>query len=89
MVLGFNLDDGTSRGFNQTTSLSDTTPLLGPLQNNGGPTPTMALLPGSPAIDSGATRAQGCPALDQRGQPRPDADETRCDRGAYESQGAG
>src|SRR5205085_2445173 len=24
-------------------------PLLGPLQNNGGPTPTMALLPGSPA----------------------------------------
>lgn len=29
-------------------------PLLGPLQNNGGPTPTMALLPGSPAIDAGS-----------------------------------
>ena len=29
-------------------------PLLGPLQDNGGPTQTMALLPGSPAIDAGA-----------------------------------
>ena len=28
-------------------------PLLGPLQMNGGPTPTHALLPGSPAIDQG------------------------------------
>ena len=28
-------------------------PKLGPLQDNGGPTPTMALLPGSPAIDQG------------------------------------
>src|SRR5262249_5320073 len=27
-------------------------PLLGPLQDNGGPTPTMALLPGSPAADA-------------------------------------
>ncbi|MFO0938920.1 MAG: choice-of-anchor Q domain-containing protein [Gemmataceae bacterium] len=33
--------------------VSTADPLLGPLQNNGGPTPTMALLPGSPAIDSG------------------------------------
>jgi hypothetical protein len=29
-------------------------PKLGPLQDNGGPTPTMALLPGSPAIDAGS-----------------------------------
>ena len=29
-------------------------PVLGALQNNGGPTPTTALLPGSPAIDTGA-----------------------------------
>ncbi len=29
-------------------------PKLGPLQSNGGPTPTMALLPGSPALDAGS-----------------------------------
>lgn len=38
-------------------------PKLGPLQNNGGPTLTMALLGGSPAIDTG----KGAPAQDQRG----------------------
>ena len=43
-------------------------PLLGPLQDNGGPTPTMALLDGSPAIDNG--HSAGYPT-DQRGQPRP------------------
>lgn len=40
-------------------------PLLGPLQANGGPTPTMALLPGSPAIDAGDNT--GAPDFDQRG----------------------
>jgi hypothetical protein len=43
-------------------------PRLGPLQNNGGPTLTMALLPGSPAIDKG--RNFGF-ARDQRGLPHP------------------
>jgi len=43
-------------------------PLLGPLQNNGGPTPTMALLAGSPAIDQGSA---GGLTTDQRGLPRP------------------
>ncbi|HEX5221115.1 MAG TPA: choice-of-anchor Q domain-containing protein, partial [Verrucomicrobiae bacterium] len=43
-------------------------PLLGPLQNNGGPSPTMALLPNSPAIDQG--RSFGLIA-DQRGFARP------------------
>ncbi len=37
----------------QPTDILDTPPLLGPLQNNGGPTPTLALMAGSPAIDSG------------------------------------
>jgi hypothetical protein len=43
--------------------------LLGPLANNGGPTPTHALLAGSPALDHGdpATTV----SVDQRGQPRP------------------
>ncbi|MBI3851466.1 MAG: CSLREA domain-containing protein [Verrucomicrobia bacterium] len=64
-------------------------PLLGPLADNGGPTPTHALLPGSPAIDHGSS---GGLATDQRGQPRPfnfpayfDADDAS-DIGAYELQ---
>ena len=44
-------------------------PKLGPLANNGGPTPTMALLTGSPAIDTGSSVF--APATDQRGDPRP------------------
>jgi len=44
-------------------------PNLGPLTNNGGPTLTMALLPGSPAID--AADNSYAPATDQRGVPRP------------------
>ena len=43
-------------------------PLLGPLQNNGGPTQTMALLPGSSALNAGS--ASGAPTTDQRGLPR-------------------
>jgi hypothetical protein len=57
-------------------------PLLAPLADYGGDTQTTALLPGSPAIDAGASAA--CPATDQRGVARPgDA----CDIGAFESQG--
>jgi len=41
-------------------------PLLGPLQNNGGPTQTHALLPGSPAINAGLPSEPG----DQRKYPR-------------------
>jgi hypothetical protein len=55
-------------------------PLLGPLQNNGGPTDTMALQPGSPAID--AAVAANCPPTDQRGVSRPQG--AGCDIGAYE-----
>ncbi len=53
-------------------------PRLGGLAANGGPTETLALDPESPAVDAG----EGCPALDQRGQPRRGA----CDLGAYELQ---
>jgi hypothetical protein len=56
-------------------------PMLGPLARNGGPTRTMALLPGSPAIDAGTSR--GAPPTDQRGQPR----GTPPDIGAYETPG--
>ena len=54
---------------------------LGPLANNGGPTQTMAVLVGSPAVDAGD--ANGCPATDQRGVSRPQG--TGCDIGAFES----
>jgi hypothetical protein len=48
-------------------------PRLGPLQDNGGPTPTMALLPDSPAINAGNTF--GLTAADQRGFPRPQIED--------------
>jgi hypothetical protein len=55
-------------------------PKLGPLADNGGPTLTMALLSGSPAIDAGDTSA--APATDQRGFPRPAG--LAADIGAFE-----
>ncbi len=58
----------------------DQNPLLGPLQNNGGFTQTMALLPGSPAINAGSDA--NCPLTDQRGMGRPQG--LHCDMGAYE-----
>ena len=80
---GYNLDDGTSCGFtNANHDLSSTNPTLGALASNGGPTQTMALLPGSPAIDAGGTSANGCPATDQRNITRPQG--AACDIGAYE-----
>jgi hypothetical protein len=62
---------------------------LGPLADNGGPTPTMALSPGSPAIDAGvntlAVTAAGTPlTTDQRGLGR--ISGSAVDLGAYESQ---
>ncbi|MBE0699887.1 MAG: hypothetical protein IH586_23425 [Anaerolineaceae bacterium] len=53
-------------------------PLLSALANNGGPTPTMALSPGSPAINQ-ANPAR-CPGLDQRGYTR----QGSCDIGPFE-----
>jgi hypothetical protein len=61
-------------------------PLLGPLSSNGGPTATMALPAGSPAIDTGGPQCLdlgGAPLTsDQRGNPRPVG--AACDIGAYE-----
>jgi hypothetical protein len=57
-------------------------PLLGPLANNGGPTETMALLVGSPAIGHADNAA--APATDQRGVTRQDVAGERTDIGAFE-----
>jgi CSLREA domain-containing protein len=68
-----------------TGNLTGADPNLGPLQNNGGPTLTHALLAGSPAIDAG--NPIGCIdnsgailTTDQRGFAR----NGRCDIGAHE-----
>ncbi len=45
-----NITDGTVSGSNNITGVD---PMLGGLQNNGGPTETLAPLPGSPVIDKG------------------------------------
>jgi hypothetical protein len=55
---------------------------LGPLQNNGGPTQTMALLAGSRAI--GHADNSKAPAKDQRGLPRIDEAGETTDIGAFE-----
>ena len=89
---GYNLSSDGTCNFHNTGDLNNTDPKLGPLQNNGGPTQTQALLDGSPAIDAG--NPSGCTdgnghllTTDQRGMPRPDHEDTGgCDMGAYERQ---
>jgi uncharacterized repeat protein (TIGR01451 family) len=85
---GFNLqfpthaNPGDPNDPNCTAGIGIANPLLGALGANGGPTPTMPLLPGSPARDAVAS---GCPppATDQRGMARPLG--SACDIGAFEA----
>ena len=91
---GYNLSSDNTCKFGTSGDRNNTDPMLGPLQYNGGPnhTQTMALQPGSPAIDagnpSGCTDSKGnLLKTDQRGMPRPDKEDTGgCDMGAYETQ---
>lgn len=79
---GYNMDSDSSC-FTASTSKHGN-PQLSTLASNGGPTQTMALQQGSPAIDQ--VPLASCPPTDQRGNARPDdASETACDIGAYES----
>ncbi|HLI41153.1 MAG TPA: choice-of-anchor Q domain-containing protein [Streptosporangiaceae bacterium] len=81
---GYNIDTGSSCGFSTAShSMNNTNPQLDPLADNGGPTQTMALPAGSPAVDAIPASTPGCTgSTDQRGITRPQG--TGCDIGAYE-----
>ncbi|MBL9168720.1 MAG: hypothetical protein JNN07_13335 [Verrucomicrobiales bacterium] len=80
-------DDGGNLSSDQSYpfsgGLTGVEPRLGALGDYGGGIPTLPLLPGSPARDTGLSTA--CPPTDQRGQGRPFG--TACDIGAFEDQG--
>jgi predicted outer membrane repeat protein len=83
---GNNLEDAATCALAGAGDRSSVDPMLGPLQDNGGPTWTHALIQGSPAIDAG--NGASCPASDQRGVARPTDGNgdgaPACDVGAYE-----
>jgi len=82
--LGYNIDNGSTCITGAVTGdKQNTPPGLDPAGaiDNGGPTPTIALLKGSPAIDMGDPNCPP-PATDQRGVSRPQG--PRCDIGAFE-----
>ena len=84
---GYNLSSDNGGGFlTATGDQINTNPMLGPLQNNGGPTFTHALLAGSPAIDAGDPNFTPPPSTDQRGYPR--VSNARIDIGSFEVQGS-
>ena len=83
--IGAITDGGSNLQFPGTTcgpNIPSSDPLLAALANNGGPTQTQALLPGSPALNA----AGSCPppATDQRGVSRPQG--SACEIGAFECQ---
>jgi hypothetical protein len=75
-----NSSEDINAAYSGSNNLIGGAPLLAPLGDYGGPTPTMALLPGSPAID-GATGSTA--TNDQRGVARPYG--AAPDIGAYEA----
>jgi hypothetical protein len=89
---GHNLSSDGSCALSNSGDRDNTKPVLGALGYHGGPTPTIPLLTGSPAIDAG--NPSGCTdslghllKTDQRGMPRPDKEDSGgCDIGAYERQ---
>jgi CSLREA domain-containing protein len=83
---GYNISDDGSCNFTETTSKNSTDPkLASSLANNGGPTQTIALLMGSPALNAIPKGQNGCGTeikTDQRGVKRPQGN--KCDIGAFE-----
>jgi hypothetical protein len=86
--LGYNISSDDASGF--LIGPGDqlfTNSMLGPLQDNGGPTFTHALLPGSPAIDAGEPNFTPPPLFDQRGSGFDRVANGRIDIGSFEVQG--
>jgi hypothetical protein len=86
--LGYNLSSDDAGG--HLTGPGDqinTDPVLGPLEDNGGPTFTHALLPGSPAINAGNPGFTPPPFFDQRGPGFDRVANGRIDIGSFEVQG--
>ena len=84
---GYNLSSDDGGGvLNGPGDQIKTDPLLGPLQDNGGPTLTQAPLPGSPAIDAGDPNFTPPPFYDQRGCPFIRVFNGRVDVGSFEAQ---
>jgi predicted outer membrane repeat protein len=86
----YNISSDATCAFNPADSKNNTDPLLDPtgLQNNGGPTETIALESGSPArsFDTDCTDQEATPQpvlTDQRLYGRPNS-PSKCDSGAYE-----
>src|SRR5207244_1623464 len=76
---GHNLESANTCGLKKPGDMKNRNPKLGTLASNGGPTRTLALRRGSPAIDA----ALKCPATDQRGVRRPRG--RACDIGSFEA----
>jgi len=90
---GYNIESPANTcGFDQETDRPAEAQLsLGPLQDNGGPTRTHALLGNSVALDriseAACVDGTGEPlTVDQRGEPRPAGVGSACDVGAFEAQ---
>ena len=78
--LGHNIESLNQCGLSGTGDRMNTDPRLGPLQDNGGPGPTLGFGMDSPAFN--AADAATCPAADERGVARPQG--AGCDVGAFE-----
>ena len=84
---GYNLSSDDCNGFlNGPGDETNIEPMLGPLQDNGGPTLTHALLPGSPAIDAGDPNFATTLLYDQRGPGFNRVMNGRIDIGSFEVQ---
>jgi len=85
--LGYNVSSDDGSGFLAGPGDQiNTDPMLGPLQDNGGPTFTHALLPDSPAIDAGDPNFTPPPLYDQRGPDFARVINGRIDIGSFEVQ---
>jgi hypothetical protein len=81
---GYNLESANDCSFGATGDQTSVSPQLGALAGNGGPTQTMALSAGTPAVDTADPKCDV--TTDQRGISRPQPVGGRCDIGAFELQ---